>query len=77
MFSPRFGRDVPIGKQAGRVWRDETHRVTVLPDGSDQALLQAMSELELSSQPSEPYEALPVALGLRSWGSLSRLALGR
>jgi hypothetical protein len=36
---------------------------------SDQALLQAVSELELSSQPSEPYEALPVALGLRSWAA--------
>ena len=30
---------------------------------SDQAFLQAMSELESSSQPGEPYEALPVALG--------------
>ena len=36
---------------------------------SDQALLQAMSELELSSQSSEPYEALPVALGLHSWAA--------
>jgi hypothetical protein len=36
---------------------------------SDQAFLQAMSELELSSQPSEPYETLPVALGLRSWAA--------
>jgi len=36
---------------------------------SDQALLQAMSELEPSSQPSEPYEALPLALKLRSWAA--------
>jgi hypothetical protein len=36
---------------------------------SDQAFLQAMSELELSSQPCEPYEVLPVALGLRSWAA--------
>ena len=34
---------------------------------SDQVFLQTISELEFSSQHSEPYEALPVALGLRSW----------
>ena len=33
---------------------------------SDQVFLQTISELEFSSQHSEPYEALPVALGLRS-----------
>jgi hypothetical protein len=32
---------------------------------SDQALLQAISELEFS----EPYEALPLALKLRSWAA--------
>ena len=32
---------------------------------SDQALLRALSEFEFS----EPYEALPVALGLRSWAA--------
>ena len=36
---------------------------------SDQVFLQTISELEFSSQPSEPYEALPVALGLRSWAA--------
>ena len=36
---------------------------------SDQAFLQAMSELELSSQPGEPYEALLSALKLRSWAA--------
>jgi hypothetical protein len=33
---------------------------------SDQALLNTMSELEFSSQPSEPYEVLLSALRLRS-----------
>lgn len=37
---------------------------------SDQVFLQAMSELESSlHQPMEPYEDLPVALGLRSWAA--------
>jgi hypothetical protein len=35
---------------------------------SDQVFLQTI-ELEFSSRPSEPYEALPVALGLRSWAA--------
>ena len=47
----------------------ETWKGLVAELESDQAFLQAMSELELSSQPSEPYESLPVALGLRSWAA--------
>jgi hypothetical protein len=36
---------------------------------SDQALLRTLGELEFSQQPSEPYEALPLALGLGSWAA--------
>jgi hypothetical protein len=35
----------------------------------DQALLRAIAELEFRQQPSEPYETLPLALGLRSWAA--------
>jgi hypothetical protein len=35
---------------------------------SDQAFLQVMSELEFQP-PGEPYEVLPVVLGLRSWAA--------
>jgi hypothetical protein len=36
---------------------------------SDQAFLEALSELESSSQSAEPFANLPIALGLRSWAA--------
>lgn len=36
---------------------------------SDQAFLNAMSELEFSPQACEPYEVLPSVLNLRSWAA--------
>jgi hypothetical protein len=47
----------------------ETWRGLAAELESDQVFLQVMSELESSSQPSEPYEAMPLALGLRSWAA--------
>jgi hypothetical protein len=43
----------------------ETWRRLAAELESDQALVQTLSKLEFS----EPYEALPVALGLRSWAA--------
>ena len=34
---------------------------------SDQALLRAITEMQFTRQPREPYETLPLALGLGSW----------
>ena len=36
---------------------------------SDQALLRAIAELDFTRQPCEPYETLPLVLGLRSWSA--------
>ena len=40
---------------------------------SDQALLRAIGELEFTQQACEPYETLPLALGLRSLGAWSAI----